>query len=134
MTVELQALLPRDKHQIQMAQALVRVGYPEIAPVLSEILEWVQDMNWPVARVFQPMLASIGAPLAPIIRPVLNGNDDVWKYSIVNNLVRESPSLAYELHSELERLVKNPSVGELDEGVSEVARELLGLPAAKNDV
>jgi hypothetical protein len=128
-SIELRELLPSDKHQTQKAAALVKLGYPDVAPVLAEMLVWMQDMNWPVARVFQPFLVSIGFPLAPYVRNVLCGDDDVWKYWILNSLVRESAALACELKPELEQLAKYPSVGEQREGVSEAAQEILELPA-----
>jgi hypothetical protein len=130
---ELKALLPASKMQVEKAEALVRLGYPAVAPVLPEILEWMKDLNWPVARVFQPLLARIGEPLAPLIRDVLAGSDDIWKYWLVLTVVRESPSLAAELQPELLRLAESPSVGEQSEGASKVAQELLRLPAAKSD-
>ena len=97
MSEALQALLPSSKTQVEKAQALVRRGYPAVASVLPEILEWMQDLNWPVAQVFQPFLACVGKPLAPLIRDALTSSDDIWKYWLVTAVVRESPSLAAEL-------------------------------------
>jgi hypothetical protein len=132
-TTELHLLLPRSKAEADKAEALVRLGYPAVAPVLPEILEWMQDLNWPVAQVFQPLLASIGTALAPLVRDILVGNDDVWKYWVLNSVVRESPNLAAELQLDLCRIVRNPSVGELAEGVPEVASALLKASSSSSD-
>ena len=44
----LRALIPRNKHDLRRARVLVALGYPAVAPVLPELLEWLQDLNWPV--------------------------------------------------------------------------------------
>ena len=119
--------------QVQRAEALVRLGYPAVASVLPDILEWMKDLNWPVAQVFQPFLAKVGEPLAPFIRNVLSGTDDIWKFWLVTSVVRESPILAAALRPELQRIADSPSIGEKSEGVSQVARELLRAPAATGD-
>ena len=133
MSTDLHALLPTDKTQTAKAEALVLLGFPMIEPILPKILEWMKDMNWPVAQVFQPLLAGIGIKLAQLIRDVFETEDDVWKYWVVTAVVRESPALASELRPELSRMAKNPTAGEQAEGVSELAREVLGLPGANSD-
>jgi hypothetical protein len=52
--------LPRDKHDTDSAAALVSLGWEAVLPVVPEIMEWVQDSNWPVARVFSPFLVEAG--------------------------------------------------------------------------
>jgi len=118
-------LLPKDKHDITQAEVLVALGFPQIEPILPEILEWVQDMNWPVARIFQPFLSAIGAPLAPFIRVVLFSDDETWKYFVIGNIVGESMELARALRAELERLATAPTESEIREQVHEQAAEVL---------
>lgn len=122
---DLLALLPSTKRETETAEHLVALGYPAVAPVLPQMLEWVQDLNWPVARVFQPFLTSIGAPLAPFVRRVLATTDDAWKYSLLTGVVDSSPDLARALQQDLERLVRSPTPGEVAEEVSEVAADVL---------
>ena len=118
-------LLPRDKRDTQRAMALVALGYPVVEPVLPKMLEWIQDRNWPVARVFEPFLATIGAPLAPHIRVVLSGNDDSWKYSVLDSVILKSPYLVHALQTDLVRLSQQPTLGERTELVDVRAEELL---------
>lgn len=61
----------------------------------------MQDINWPVAQALQPFLTAIGAPLAPAVHAVLAGNDDIWKYWLLEAVVRRSGSLALALKPEL---------------------------------
>jgi hypothetical protein len=125
MATDLVALIPATKFETDKASALVQLGFPAVEPVMPQILEWLQDLNWPVGHVFQPFLASIGQPLAPYIRVVLAGEDDGWKYSLLRVVVDQSPELARALRPELEHVAKNPSAGEVKEEVNQVAIEIL---------
>ena len=117
--------LPRDKHDTGNAQALTALPWEEIRPAMPQILEWVQDVNWPVAGVLLPYLAGIGPRLAPYVKTVQASDDDQWKYFVLHGIVRHSRELAFELDGELQRFAHAPTMGELEEGVAEVAREIL---------
>jgi hypothetical protein len=125
MQIDLTALLPIDKADTEAASKVVATGFPSVAPVLPKLLEWLQDMNWPVAQILQPFLASIGAPLAPHIRAVLATDDDVWKYWVVQGVVGKSAALVHALQPELERLAHSPTGGEVEEGVSELSAQII---------
>jgi hypothetical protein len=125
MSANLASLTPTTKFETEKAEALVRLGFPAVEPVMPQILEWLQDLNWPVGLVFQPFLARIGQPLAPYIRDILAGQDDSWKYSVLRVVVDQSPELARALRPELEHVAKNPSAGEVQEEVNLVAIEIL---------
>lgn len=125
MTEDLSALVPITKYETGKASALVALGFPAVEPVLMQIVGWLRDSNWPVASVFQPFLASIGQPLAPYVRVVLAGEDDGWKYSLLNGVVGHSSELAQALRHEIERVSNRPSPGERREEVDQVAREIL---------
>jgi len=122
---ELSSLVPRDKMDTDKADAIVALGYPKVAPILPALVGWMQDMNWPVARLLQPFLANIGAPLAPHIRAVLNSNDDIWKFWTLRFIVAESAELAALLKPELYRLASSSTVGEQAEEVDVQAKEIL---------
>jgi hypothetical protein len=125
MPIDLTALLPIDKMDTEAASKVVAIGFPGVEPVLPKLLEWLQDMNWPVAQVLQPFLASVGAPLAVHIRAVLATDDDVWKYWVVQGVVGESMQLMHALKPELERLAHSPTDGEAEEGVSELSAQII---------
>ncbi|GAA4426673.1 DUF5071 domain-containing protein [Acidovorax lacteus] len=125
MSADLAALVPNTKFETDKAEALVRLGFPAVEPVIPQILEWLQDLNWPVGVVFQPFLAGIGGPLAPYVRTVLQGQDDSWKYSLLSVVVDQSPALALALRQDLVRVATSPSSGEVKEEVDQVAIEIL---------
>lgn len=118
-------LIPASKYEVEKAQQLVELGWPAVQPVLPQILEWLQDLNWPVARVLQPFVVSIGAPLAPAMRDVLVGSDSSWKYSLVVGVLAHSASLQSALVPELKWLAEGSGRADSDEGVQDAARNLL---------
>ena len=121
----LQSLLPKDKRDVDAVKRLSAQGYPAIEPLLPALLEWMQDLNWPVARALDSFLAGLGEPLAPHIRSILRTNDDMWKYGVLICVVAESPSLLLTLKPELEQLAEKPTDGEREELVDELARNML---------
>ncbi|WP_165186173.1 DUF5071 domain-containing protein [Caulobacter soli] len=133
MDPQLAALLPKDKLDTAAIERLSQAGYPFIEPLLSELLTWMQDLNWPVAQDLRPFLADIGAPLAPHIRAVLRTHDDVWKYWTVIGVVAESNPLTVMLRPELKRIANSPTEGEREERIDVVARNILRRLEAGSD-
>jgi Domain of unknown function (DUF5071) len=123
---ELSSLLPKSKLDTEQAEAIVRLGFPIVTPVLAELLEWLQDINWPVAQVFAPFLASIGAPLHLHIKKILETDDGMWKYSILLHVVAQSRELQDLLTVELDQIAYHPKPDEREDEVDEIAREILG--------
>lgn len=122
---DLQDLLPRDKFDLARATAAVDAGYPSVAPILPELLEWLQDCNWPVAHILAPFLASIGEPLIPYVGRVLESNDVIWKYWMISRVIDPSPVIAAAFRDVLERLANFPTESEVHEELNEVAQRVL---------
>jgi hypothetical protein len=118
--------VPIAKADLTRAFAAVEAGYPAVAPVLAELTKWLQDLNWPVAHVLAPLLASIGAPMVPHIWHVLRSDDDVWKWGILEIILPALPEdVAVEFRAELERLCYAPRLNEAREELDEQARNVL---------
>ncbi|MGY3446177.1 hypothetical protein ACVW17_006178 [Bradyrhizobium sp. USDA 4473] len=107
------------------AKAITALSHAEVEPILPALLEWMQDINWPVAQVLQPFLAGIGEPLAPHVRSVLKTDDDVWKRWVLLHIVAASPELLAMLGDDIERLATYPTPGERAEELDIVAKGLL---------
>ena len=82
MDEEIKKLIPKSKHDHEAADSAA-AGYPVAAPILPNLLETVQDMNWPVAQTLAPFLATIGEPLAPHIRKIFETDDKIWKAWVI---------------------------------------------------
>ena len=123
---DLQDLLPRHKSDCDRAKTIISLGYPAVVPVLRELLEWLQDGNWPVSHSIGDFLASIGAPIVPLIREVLEGNDDIWKYWCIDRVIMRFALVDVEqLRPDLERLAFHPTRHEKEQEVDERARAAL---------
>lgn len=123
---DIAALLPRDKHDIENVEKLIALGYPAVAPGIPRLLEWLQDMNWPVAQALRPFLANIGLPLAGDIRVILKGDDLVWTFWILDTLVAPCEDLTAALRPEIEKLASIDPIDDDASAARDLARRLIG--------
>lgn len=126
MSIDVKSLIPRNKHDHDAVEAIKEAGYPAIAPILGELMEWTADGNWPVARPLAAFLSTIGEPIIEPIRRVLRGSDPSMKWHCITTMVRILPvDILKALEGDLRRLVDNPSRLDKLEGVDEEAEEAL---------
>ena len=112
-----QECIPSDKHDFLALERARELGFPSLNEVLPDLLEWLQDGNWPVAQPTALILADAGKEIVPHIKRILGGADGSWKYFLIELLIRRlSSDLRSELQSELVRLANQPTHGDkLDE-------------------
>jgi hypothetical protein len=122
---DIRTLIPQTKFDTDRAEQVIAAGYPAVEPILPELLEWIQDCNWPVAQVLAPFLGTIGTPLIPYIRKILATDDVMWKYWALLCLVRDQPDVAAALREDLKRYANSPTPDESAHGLDEVARNIL---------
>lgn len=58
---------------------------------IKALLNWLQDCNWPGANEACDYLIQHCKMAAPYALEILRGNDEVWKYWIINRLVNNWP-------------------------------------------
>ena len=125
---DLKSIIPHDKSDLESVDNIIILGYPKIRPILPQLLEWIQDMNWPVAQKIAPFLASIGNDIIPEIKKILQTDDYIWQYNclleIVSKLDKDGILL---LEEELKHLRDFLSVEEKSEDLDEIATEILDL-------
>lgn len=119
------SLIPKHKSDLETARAALEAGYPEVDPILGELLSWIQDINWPVAGILLPFLVSIGKPLSPHIAAALSGDDPMWKYWIISCVIEACPDLANVFRDEMLRLANSPSAAEIEDELNQVARDVV---------
>mgnify|MGYP003578226022 CR=1 FL=1 len=111
-------IVPEHKQDFEACSALSTAEDSTVVAQLGELLTWLQDMNWPVARHVEARIKSLGAPLIQPVREVLRGSDNIWKYWLVSSLLpKVTPSVVKSLQPELSRIVTSPDAGEIEEGV-----------------
>ena len=118
--------MPSSKFDVDSAERAVTCGWPGVEPVLPQLLEWLQDYNWPVAHIIAPFVARIGDPIVPYLRPILDGDELLWKYWIINAVLADAPlTVVEQFQPDLERLVGDPTPGEVGEELPDVAKPVL---------
>lgn len=118
--------LPRDKHDSERVNQLKNLSREELVLLLPGLMEWIQDMNWPIAEEVAELLLTYPDEIVPLIKDVLVTNDDIWKYWCLIKLVKKLPKdLKVQLKGDLIRLVESPTAGEKLEELDEIAVEVL---------
>ena len=52
--------IPKDKHDLLALERARELGFPLLNEIIPDLLEWLQDGNWPVARPTATLLAEAG--------------------------------------------------------------------------
>ncbi|MFJ6211704.1 DUF5071 domain-containing protein [Lysinibacillus sp. NPDC092081] len=58
---------------------LKKLDRDKILPLLPNLLEWIQDMNWPVASSILELLLTFPEEIVPHVQNVLSSDDENWK-------------------------------------------------------
>jgi len=118
--------LPRNKHDFERVELLKNLNRNKLIPLLPKLLEWIQDMNWPIANDISELLLAYPTELIPLIKNVLASEDDVWKYWCLEILVkRMSKSFRIEFKDDLIKLAEQPTAAEKLEELDTIAIEIL---------
>ncbi len=118
--------LPKDKMDLDSVAHLKTLSSNELIPLLPDLIEWLQDINWPVASELSKLLMPMEDELIPHIKEIVNSNDSQWKYCILSNLVRNFTTMnKVRLKDELMRLSINPSNEDIEEEIDNLAKEIL---------
>jgi hypothetical protein len=101
----------------------------EVKLLLPELIEWIADINWPIASAAVAFLAHHVPPsdLVPRINEVLAKNDDVELSNnclcfLVASMKKED---AVFLRPDLERMVNSPTKEEAEYELQDQAMEIL---------
>lgn len=92
----LDAYRPKDKHDVDKAEALMKLPIEKIEPCLPVLLTWLQDVNWPVGAALVKPLRALGNKLVPALKESLafarRTRDFIWAYNLVQQLVKDLPA------------------------------------------
>lgn len=121
--MNLQELVPKHKSDFIAIENLKLLSFEEIKPIVTELLEWLQDFNWPVAAPIAEMLSPYLDKMVPEVMEVLKTNDGVWKFWILTTLLTNTHNPI--LLKELERIANFPTKDEVEEGVDKEAMVIL---------
>ncbi|WP_339235796.1 DUF5071 domain-containing protein [Paenibacillus sp. FSL R5-0517] len=124
--MDMRARLPRDKFDFEAVRKLNEFGNEELKGIIPELMEWLQDGNWPISEPVEDLLLRLGEDLVPYIKDVLQTQDPQWEYFILVGLIDRLPvSHLSMLRSDLVRILESPTHDEILEELDEVIVELL---------
>ncbi|WP_434750299.1 DUF5071 domain-containing protein [Paenibacillus amylolyticus] len=124
--MDIKKMLPRDKFDIESVKELGMLSNNELKVIIPELLEWIQDGNWPIAKSVEDLLLRFGEELIPHIKNVFKTRDSTWEYFMLTGLISRLPSkYVVMLKEDLERLLKHPTEDELLEEMDEIIIYLL---------
>lgn len=88
-----QALLPKDKFDLDVVNRLSSATPEQVSGVAPSLLEWIADMNWPVASEIIQVLPGFYKVLLPNIESILTNpdNDIIWRCNIISKLLTQFP-------------------------------------------
>ena len=88
-----QALLPKDKFDLDVVNRLSSATPEQVSGVAHSLLEWIADMNWPVASEIIQVLPGFYKVLLPNIESILTNpdNDIIWRCNIISKLLTQFP-------------------------------------------
>tara|TARA_R110002050_G_scaffold2016_11_gene12424 strand:+ start:11250 stop:11621 length:372 start_codon:yes stop_codon:yes gene_type:complete len=114
--------IPSDKFDIQACKQLEVTPQDEVRPFIPDLLVWLQDFNWPVAPFVKQKLIQFDKELIIPLKFILSGDDVVWKYVVLTELIPEVKSnVINSLQLELKRIGYSPSEEEISEEVDKHA-------------
>ncbi len=124
--MDLDTCIPADKFDEAAVNRAAALGFPAINPILPDLLEWLQDINWPVAHRVAELLAKADVQIAPHINAVFRSDDGIWKYWILSNLAEHLKGDVWALiEPEVVRLSSSPTPDDTAEEADIAAIELL---------
>lgn len=116
-------LLPKDKFDIESVENLKNFSFDEIQPIVPDLLQWLQDCNWPVSKPIVNFLLPYTDNISADILEILTGTDEIWKYWILSGFGDSITNIL--VIEEIKRIALDPSKQELLEGINEIALALV---------
>lgn len=119
-------LIPKHKFDTENIQQLSAYSFKELEPILPDLLEWLQDGNWPVSDPLSKFLRTLSAKdLDPYLMTIMQGNDYEWKYFLIQLMwdIKDYPASAF--YQEIIRISKKPTRTEIQSEVYYIAKTVL---------
>jgi len=121
---QLKKLLPKNQHDIEAANLIIKLGYPMIEPVLYELLKWLRD-DWPITPPLVELFVSLESRALPEVAKALRSNQDLWKYNILSKVVKHWPAeVIKQLRNELLTIVTEKGTQALEAAILLVSYEM----------
>ncbi len=111
-------MIPQSKYDEESIELLKQTSDKDVIEVADLLLEWLQDINWPVFKGVICRLSPLGNELKVPVTEILEGSDSIWKANIVGHLIPSFDKEAQEIYTcTLEKLLEEFDENDLYEGV-----------------
>jgi hypothetical protein len=108
---ELLAQMPKNKSDTKAAEAIVRLGYPEIEPVMFDMLLWLRVHDSPVASIFANFFANLSPQPVHLIAKFLGKKSETLREGILTNILPAWPREAVmKLKNDLTTYATHPGI------------------------
>ncbi|MEI2280658.1 DUF5071 domain-containing protein [Paenibacillus polysaccharolyticus] len=64
--MNIRTILPKDKFDVESVEKLAKRSNDELRHILPELMEWLQDGNWPISKPVEDLLLRFGDELYSI--------------------------------------------------------------------
>jgi len=119
-------MLPKDKFDVESVEKLAKRSNDELRDILPELMEWLQDGNWPISKPVEDLLLRFGDELIPHIQYSFQTRDPQWEYFMLTGLISRLPLECLRmLKPNLERIIECPTDSEILEELDEVIVPML---------
>ncbi|PTQ99860.1 uncharacterized protein DUF5071 [Mucilaginibacter yixingensis] len=118
--------VPQNKFDEKAIACLQSLPFEAVRNDVWELLEWLQDMNWPVAYDVAVYLAPHVNEIKDDLIKIFNTDDTLWQMWIICGLIGRSPIKPdAELLTIIRRIAEHPTKIEIEEEVDLVAKDVL---------
>ena len=122
---DLSYIIPKDKFDKEFAGNLNKYSISEVKEYIPQLLEWLQDGNWPVATPVGEYLQPHVNEIEDEIMGVLHTDDGVWKYWTLGLIYNYDKLPGDKIMAEVKRIAKYPTPHDIEEELQERAIEIL---------
>lgn len=120
--------LPLNIYDLDKVEKLKKLDRNVLEPLLPDLLEYTQDMNWPVASGVVEILLTFPKEIVSHVQAILSSNDDNWKWFILHFLVIKLPvESQVQFKQYLIRVAQTPTQNEIAEELDEIAKEIVDM-------
>lgn len=118
--------LPTDKCDYDSIDRLKTLKPEELQMIIPELLEWVQDINWPIAPKIIEILLPLDRILLPHLKVILRCNDYDWIDNCLRYLVRKLNSKTLvELKSEFIQLSNSTNPNFIEYEIPQICKDIM---------
>ncbi|MDI3321291.1 DUF5071 domain-containing protein [Pinibacter soli] len=114
--MDVRKLIPKHKDDQEVIEGLKKLSFEEIKPIVPDLLKFLQDLHWPIARSIAGVLDEYSDRLVPDLLQILKTNDGMWKLGILTAFGRKEKDHIFL--KEIERIAKYPTKDEIEDEVN----------------